>query len=233
VVATYTYDPYGNLKTSSGTVNNPFLFSGQYRDSESWLYYLRARYYDPGRAQFLSRDPLADMTRQPYSYTSDNPMNTVDPSGLQAISACGNVTAGVGLGGGWSQCLVLLNFTHIVETKSCSVGLGKAGASVDASLGIDRASSLEELKGGGYTVGGDIHGVVGGGFDVNLSKEKNGARPTGVTGGSLSLGAGGGGGAHGYYTNTYEAVDLTQAVVDPVQWAARSLWQFVNPPPAY
>ena len=44
--------------------------------------YLRARYYDPSTAQFLSRDPLTTTTRQPYGYTGDNPLNFTDKSGL-------------------------------------------------------------------------------------------------------------------------------------------------------
>lgn len=42
---------------------------------------MRARYYDPSTAQFLSRDPLVDATHEPYGYVKDNPLNAVDPSG--------------------------------------------------------------------------------------------------------------------------------------------------------
>jgi YD repeat-containing protein len=45
--ATYTFDPYGNITASTGTITNPLRFAGQYRDGESSLYYLRARNYDP------------------------------------------------------------------------------------------------------------------------------------------------------------------------------------------
>jgi len=40
------------VRTKSGTLSTSFLFTGEQRDSESGLYYLRARYYDPsiGRA---------------------------------------------------------------------------------------------------------------------------------------------------------------------------------------
>ena len=59
-----------------------FLYAGQYRDAESGLYYLRARYYHPSTTQFLSRDPLASMTGEPYGYANDNPLNGSDASGL-------------------------------------------------------------------------------------------------------------------------------------------------------
>jgi len=80
--ATYTFDAYGNVTASTGTITNPMRFAGEYNDNESSLYYLRARYYDPLTGQFLSRDPAVATTRQPYSYIADNPLNGADPSGL-------------------------------------------------------------------------------------------------------------------------------------------------------
>jgi len=35
-----------------------------------------------GSTQFLSRDPLAAVTRRPYAYTGDNPLDAADPTGL-------------------------------------------------------------------------------------------------------------------------------------------------------
>jgi RHS repeat-associated protein len=78
---TATYDPYGNGTSSTGTITNHLQFQGQYLDSESGLYYLRARYYDPTTAQFLTRDPMVDTTRSPYGYVAGNPLNATDPSG--------------------------------------------------------------------------------------------------------------------------------------------------------
>src|SRR5206468_3681876 len=61
---------------------NPFRWAGQYRDAESGNYDLRARTYDPATAQFISRDPLESLTREPYGYVGGNPINRADPSGL-------------------------------------------------------------------------------------------------------------------------------------------------------
>jgi RHS repeat-associated protein len=80
--ATFSHDAYGNLTASTGNVTTPLLFGGQYRDAESGLYYMRARYYDPSTAQFLTRDPLVATTRSPYGYVGDNPVNGTDPSGM-------------------------------------------------------------------------------------------------------------------------------------------------------
>jgi RHS repeat-associated protein len=76
-----TYDPYGNSVSTSGSLTTNLKFCGQYLDSESGLYQLRARYYDPATAQFTTRDPLVSKTRSPYAYVAGDPLNAIDPSG--------------------------------------------------------------------------------------------------------------------------------------------------------
>src|SRR5271167_839163 len=44
---TYTFDSFGNLTASSGSLTNPFQYTGRESDPETGLYYYRARYYDP------------------------------------------------------------------------------------------------------------------------------------------------------------------------------------------
>jgi RHS repeat-associated protein len=88
--ATYTYDSYGKLSASTGSATNPFGYAGQYTDSETGNAYLRARYYDPTTAQFLSRDPLDHLTRSAYAYGRSNPLNATDPSGLCASNDGGH-----------------------------------------------------------------------------------------------------------------------------------------------
>ena len=65
MVATYAYDAYGNLTTESGSATTPLLFQGQYDDQALGAYDLRARWYEPGSAQFLSVDPLVAATETP------------------------------------------------------------------------------------------------------------------------------------------------------------------------
>jgi RHS repeat-associated protein len=83
VIGTATYDAYGSTTATTGTTT-PFGYAGQYTDNESSLVYLRARYDDPSTGQFTSRDPAVALTREPYSYSTDNPLNFTDPSGLAA-----------------------------------------------------------------------------------------------------------------------------------------------------
>ena len=82
VVATYSYDPYGNLTGHTGTADTPLRWAGQYQDANTGLYYLHARYYDPLTAQFLTRDPIAPITQAPYAYVGGNPLTFVDVTGL-------------------------------------------------------------------------------------------------------------------------------------------------------
>jgi RHS repeat-associated protein len=76
-----TYGAYG-APTCEGTTTSPLGYDGQYTSSDTGLVYMRARAYDPATAQFLSVDPLGDLTRMPYAYAVDSPLNLDDPTGL-------------------------------------------------------------------------------------------------------------------------------------------------------
>ncbi len=76
-----TYGAYG-APTCEGTATTPLGFDGEYTSSDTGLIYLRNRVYDPATAQFLSVDPLEMVTRAPYNYAEDNPVNHSDPTGL-------------------------------------------------------------------------------------------------------------------------------------------------------
>ncbi len=76
----YTYDVFGAVRASTGSSANDWLFTGEQHDTDSDLYYLRARHYDPATGRFLGQDPLG--IGNGYSYVGNNPVNYVDPSGL-------------------------------------------------------------------------------------------------------------------------------------------------------
>ncbi len=81
VSGTETFDAYGNKIGSTGVSVSPLGYDGEYFDSDTGLIYLRARYYEPGTSQLLSRDPATALTAQPYAYAADDPMSASDPSG--------------------------------------------------------------------------------------------------------------------------------------------------------
>jgi RHS repeat-associated protein len=79
------YDPFGNTIASMGSDSSIFGFTGQQTDSSS-LQYLRARYYNPATAEFITRDTWSGDSNNPLSlnhwaYTDDNPVNRTDRSG--------------------------------------------------------------------------------------------------------------------------------------------------------
>jgi RHS repeat-associated protein len=76
-----TYGAYGT-PTCEGTTTTPLGYDAQYTSADTGLQYLRARNYDPSTGQFTSADPVTAITGEPYSFTADNPVNSVDPSGL-------------------------------------------------------------------------------------------------------------------------------------------------------
>ncbi len=82
VLAKTTWDAYGNEVDATAPSGTPFGYAGGYTDDETGFIYLRARYYDPETAQFVSRDPLEVMTGSAYGYIDNSPVNGTDPTGL-------------------------------------------------------------------------------------------------------------------------------------------------------
>jgi RHS repeat-associated protein len=74
LAATYTYDSFGNLISSTGAVTNSFRYTAREFDTETDLYYYRARYYDPLIGRFVSEDPIGFMGGGNfYAYAGDDP----------------------------------------------------------------------------------------------------------------------------------------------------------------
>jgi RHS repeat-associated protein len=85
VAQTYAFDSFGNTTNSSGSLTNPIQYTGREFDSETGLYYYRARYYDPTTDHFLSEDPTTFIGGiNYYAYAWNNGVNLVDPYGQDA-----------------------------------------------------------------------------------------------------------------------------------------------------
>jgi RHS repeat-associated protein len=81
-----TYDPWGNVRTSTGAADTDRLCTGQRFDAATGLYYYNARYYDPYLARFTSPDTIAPgvgdlQAWNRYAYVLGNPMRYLDSSG--------------------------------------------------------------------------------------------------------------------------------------------------------
>ena len=95
VVASYTYDPWGKIISSSGTLAdiNPLRYRGYYYDSETGFYYLQSRYYDPEIGRFINADSYAStdatglLSTNMFAYCENDPVNRSDPSGEWFLQA--------------------------------------------------------------------------------------------------------------------------------------------------
>ena len=116
--ATCHYDAFGNSRGITGTIYNPYQFTGQQLDTETGLYFLRARYYDPMLGLFLSKDPSNNISvHTPYLYTDNNPINRFDPTGLDWLN---NLFNAVGNAVNWAtqkisqiQTIADVTFTYV------------------------------------------------------------------------------------------------------------------------
>ncbi|CAM4090746.1 RHS repeat-associated core domain-containing protein [Flavobacterium branchiophilum] len=74
----------------------PFLFQGQYYDTEIELAYNRFRYYDVEDGRYISQDPIGLLSGvlNFYSYI-DNPNDEIDPLGLVGLNTTGQYVYGL------------------------------------------------------------------------------------------------------------------------------------------
>jgi RHS repeat-associated protein len=81
------FTPFGGLYALVGTGEWFRKYYAGHREHEDLgLYYMQARWYDPGSGTFLSIDPVVADAEDPqafnaYSYARNNPMRYVDPTG--------------------------------------------------------------------------------------------------------------------------------------------------------
>ena len=82
LVEAYRYNMYGQPLQAS-TVGNLYMFTGRRFDSETGLYYYRARYYSPQLRRFIEPDPIGfEGGMNLYAYVGNDPGNATDPWGL-------------------------------------------------------------------------------------------------------------------------------------------------------
>jgi RHS repeat-associated protein len=87
----YSYDIWGNTTAVSEKVSNSFRYSGELWDDSTDLQYLRARWYDPSQARFISEDTYEGDIANPlsqnlYTYVENNPLIYMDPSGHNKVT---------------------------------------------------------------------------------------------------------------------------------------------------
>jgi len=202
-VGGYSYDAWGNhlsvrdgngndvLTQSSHIVNlNPFRYRGYYYDTDTNLYYLNTRYYDPETGRFLNPDKPENLfleATQPfganlYQYCYNNPIMLTDSSGQGPIwdwikGAAKDV-------GKW----VSDNWEIVVGT-AVIVGLGIATVATGGAVGIVAGAFYGSLIGGGIGAGfGALTGAITGDWSNFGSSFMWGAIGGALSGGFAKIG---------------------------------------------
>ena len=101
--AAYTYDAWGNILSSSGSMaeTNPLRYRGYYYDSETGFYYLQSRYYDPATRRFINADAYAStdssdaVSCNMFAYCNNNPVLLEDHNGEIGIASLECITQNV------------------------------------------------------------------------------------------------------------------------------------------
>jgi RHS repeat-associated protein len=144
------------INNSQLTINtNPFKYSGYYSDSESRLYYLKARYYSPELMRFINRDTY-DLSNR-YAYGNGDPINNVDSTGhfslpnyinyaLGAIGVAGAIATAF-LTAGSGACFALALSSAISGSASLGTQIASDNTSGKTSIKLSYASAATGAAG--------------------------------------------------------------------------------------
>ena len=97
-VVTYTYDAWGSPLSTTGSLastlgeQNPLRYRGYVYDTETGLYYLQSRYYNPAWGRFINADGYAStgqgiIGNNMFAYCGNNPVIRHDPTGQFGLTA--------------------------------------------------------------------------------------------------------------------------------------------------
>ena len=170
-VVSYTYDAWGNLLTTTGSLaatlgeQNPLRYRGYVYDTETGLYYLQSRYYNPGWGRFINADDTtllasssskAHWDKNVFVYCDNNPLNRVDEDG-----ECWNIIIGGIVGGIVSGASTIVNDAIMGRETTAgsvlkSVFVGAATGVVSAGLSsVDVAAKTVAVASGLLTCFGN------------------------------------------------------------------------------
>lgn len=128
VVQRLSYGPHGEIVEDTNPGFQPFGFAGGQYDSDTGLIRYGVREYDPQMGRWLTKDPsgLGDSLNL-YAYVKNDPINFIDPTGLDRAAALG-WWAAVGQDPDNGNLLVMVYSTQkgtepIIEADSLTVSI--------------------------------------------------------------------------------------------------------------
>ena len=157
VVASYSYDPWGKLLSSSGTLAdiNPLRYLGYYYDAETGFYYLQSRYYDPEIGRFINADSYAStdatglLSTNMFAYCENDPVNKSDPDGEVAHLAIGAVVGAIAnVGFSYLNHMIAGESYGLKEAALDALSGAASGALAASGVGL-----LGQVIGNGLTSG--------------------------------------------------------------------------------
>jgi RHS repeat-associated protein len=159
IAAQYSYDPYGNQTTVSGSVVSDIGYAGYFSHAASGLDFTLYRAYDPSHARWLNRDPIGEAGGvNLYAYVDGNPISEIDPLGLWGIvgnaGGAGEVGGGGGVGGG------------VAAAANSGIGIF-GGGPAGVNVGGYTASGVSPLDNPDQFILGATAGLGVGGFITN------------------------------------------------------------------
>ena len=197
-VATYEYDAWGNILSSSGSLAeiNPLRYRGYYYDSETGFYYLQSRYYDPQNRRFINADTYS--TTDPgdaigcnmFAYCGNNPVMRNDYSGdawwhwvVATVAVVGLAVASVVTCGGAAAaamtatalisgtCTTVPAAATIITGAALGAGVAYAGSVVSAASSVKSTEEFAEYGKSALisTVAGAVVGAVAGAINAATS----------------------------------------------------------------
>ena len=176
ILASYTYDAWGNVLTSEGSLatSNPIRYRGYYFDTETGFYYVSSRYYDPEIGRFINSDDIdylgadgSPLSYNLFAYCMNNPVNRFDVNGnwsmpnwlkvtVGAVALAGAIALTVATGGGAAAVAVGVAKVvgSVVLSTAVSAGAGylnngKQGA-IDGACNGFMFGSLSALGGAAF-----------------------------------------------------------------------------------
>jgi len=162
--AAYTYDAWGNILSISGTEAdtigslNPLRYRGYVYDTETGLYYVSSRYYDPGIGRFINADDIdylgadgSPLSYNLFAYCMNNPVNRFD------------------INGNWS----LPNWAKVAIGAVAIAGLAVATVYTGGAAAVICGAALSGAIAGGAS--GAVMGAIGGGISGGWQGALDGA----------------------------------------------------------